>query len=40
MEKHFDINLVLMAVFSSLEILRGEKKIELVYNNGAKGIKG
>jgi hypothetical protein len=30
-DKFFDINMVLMSLFSSLEILRDEKKIELIY---------
>jgi hypothetical protein len=30
-DKFFDINIVLMSLFSSLETLRDEKKIELIY---------
>ena len=42
-DKFFDINMVLMAVFSSLEIIKDEKKIELIYEIDAtipKELKG
>jgi len=42
-DKYFDINMVLMAVFSSLEIIKDEKKIELIYEIDAtipKELKG
>ncbi len=42
-DKDFDINMVLMTLFSSLETIRDEKKIELIYNIEAtvpKELKG
>ncbi len=42
-DKFFDINMVLMALFSSLETIRDEKKIELIYDIDAtipKELKG
>ena len=42
-DKFFDINMVLMTVFSSLETIRDEKKIELIYDIDAtipKELKG
>ncbi len=42
-EKTFDINGVLLKVFSSLESIRDEKKIELIYEMDAtipKDLKG
>ena len=42
-DKFFDINMVLMTVFSSLETIRDEKKIELIYEIDAtmpKELKG
>ena len=42
-DKFFDINMVLMALFSSLEIMRNKKKIELIYEIDAtipKELKG
>jgi hypothetical protein len=42
-EDFFDINMVLMALFSSLETIRDEKKIELIYDIDAtvpKELKG
>lgn len=42
-DKFFDINMVLMTLFSSLEIIRDEKKIELIYEIEAtmpKELKG